>query len=452
MGEIMNIDVFIELVVFQSEGVQRVFDFLEKNRIKHITISPQYFVETGDTNDLRLPPLDLDGQSRELERPLFNGETVKYGRKYLCFAPDETLYAHTTYRPDYRDFDTDFCATVVEEAKKRKIRISVFMPNVPKGGYLPEDLPVDVYGKPQIPKISNEACRNADNAIQYYIALAKDLLRVYHPDEIMLDWMEFTDYFFSDNLLCFCDSCKKRMQHYGFSVERLEQAAKNVFDWVRAQPSAPTCDGMGWNSIWNHICPDISDLFEFKRRTVEERLLAFRAELDAAGGEDVTLLFTGFGLPMNHATGLNQNLCLNQRNIRIQPKAYRFHWGLMVRWYAQELAHINGRTKAEDWISFAKNLLEVHDSSFDLEHFTMPSPDEAGPIDFTSECDKVLETFENSEDKSRASIRIHGYGPVEIFRNRISFASKCGYRNISIQRYGYLCDEKINLLKEYNEP
>lgn len=450
MGEIMNIDVFIELVVFQSEGVQHVFDFLEKNRIKHITISPQYFVETGNMDDLRLPPLDLDGQARELERPLFNGETVKYGKKYLCFTPDETLYTKTPYRPDYRNSDTDFCAEVVQEAKKRGIRVSIFMPNVPKGGYRPEDRPVDVYGKTQIPKISNEACRNSDNVVQYYIALAKDLLRVYHPDEIMLDWMEFTDYFFSDNLLCFCDSCKKKMKRHGYSVERLEQTATDVFDWVRAQSAAPVFEGLGWDGIWNQISPGIKELFAFKRKTVEDLLLTFRDELDAVGGKDVALLFTGFGLPMNKATGLDQNLCGGQKNLRIQSKAYRFHWGLMVRWYAQELAQINGKTLAEDWIPFAKNLLEVQDESLDIEHFRMPSPDEIGPIDFSSECRKVEETLRNATDKSRASIRIHGYGPVEVFTDRVAFAAQCGYQDISVQRYGYLCDAKINSLRKYN--
>lgn len=445
----MNIDVFIELVAFQSEGSRNVFDILEQNKVNQITIAPQYFIETGDENDLRLPPLDLTGQSRELERPLFGGERVKYGQKYLCFKPDESLYTKTVYRPKYMLFQNDYCAEVINEARKRKMKVSVFLPNVPDGGYLNEHLPVDVFGKTQKPKISNEACRNSDDVREYYIALAKNLIRVYRPDEIMIDWIEFTDYFFSDNLLCFCSDCRKRMTRYGYSVEKLETAARNVFDWIKTQTEVPSFEGLDWNGIWDVICQDIRQLFEFKKKSVEDFILVCRNEIDDAGWKDVDLLFTGFGLPMNKATGLCQNLLSDYRTIRIQPKSYRFHWGLMVGWYAQELVAINGKTEPDDWVPFVKNLLEVTDPSSKAGDFCMPEPDKIGPIDFSSESAKVRETYADAVMKDKASIRLHGYAPVDIFRRRLECARDCGYENISIQRYGYMCDEKIMMLKEF---
>jgi hypothetical protein len=447
-GVFMNIDMFIELVVFQSEGIANVFDFLQKNGINYITLSPQYFIETGDTQDLRLPPLDLDGQSRVLERPLFNGKRVQYGKKYFCFQPDETLYQNTTYRPNCKKFDSDFCMEVVQEARRRNIQVSLFMPNVPKNGYQKKDMPISCDGKQITPKISNEACRNVENVINYYAALMKDLYQTYKPDEIMLDWMEFTNYFFSDNLICFCDSCKTKMERYGYSVQEFENSVQEIYTWVKEQYPAPVCEGLGWDMIWKRMSPGISALFEFKRKSCDELIARLRSELDIFGGKATRLLFTGFGPPMNRSTGLNPS-CNNSETVRIQLKSYRFHWGLMVRWYSEELATINCKTSANDWIPFVKNLLEVEDSSSTLTDFTMPEPNEFGPIEFVSECNKVKQIFEDSADKQRVSVRLHGYGPIDLFRNRMQFAKECGYQNISIQRYGYLCDEKISLLQEY---
>lgn len=443
----MNIDVFIELVVFQSEGIKPVFDFLEANKIRNITISPEYFVETGDVRDLRLPPLDLDGEDRVLERPLFNGETVKYGKRFLCFEPAERLYSDTSYRPSYQLSDIDYCALVLQEAEKRDIKVALFMPNVPKDGYRADDFPVDVEGVMQIPKISNQACINSKNVSNYYLSLAKDLIQTYQPSMLMIDWMEFTNYFFSDNLLCFCDSCKKKMTLLNYDVKKLENAAREAFTWIKAQESVPAVDGLGWKEIWTIMSPDILYLFKFKRKSVESIVATIRKQLDAFGKSDVELLFTGFCLPMNIGTGFDFTLSNSIENVLLQPKAYRFHWGLMVRWYSEELAKINGKTIANDWIPFVKNLLEVTDSSNEFEYFKMPSPTEVGPIDFDSECKKIASVLELVGNTEKASFRVHGYGTTDIFKQRIAYARRCGYKNISIQRYGYLCDDKIISLK-----
>lgn len=441
---------FIELVVFQSEGITTVFDFLEANNIKKITISPEYFVETGNVNDLRLPPLDLDGQDRVLERPLFNGETVKYGKKFLCFTPDEKLYAGTSYRPAYQNSEVDYCALVLQEAKKRSIKVSIFMPNVPKGGYSANDFPVSAEGNVQVPKISNQGCINSYNVANYYVSLAKDLVQVYNPSMIMIDWMEFTNYFFSDNFLCFCDSCKDKMHHFGYDVSTLENSVYRAIEWVKTQKSVPKSEGLGWNSIWATISPDIIGLFDFKRKSVESIISQIRKALDEFDKSDVELLFTGFCLPMNIGTGFDFTLSKSFDKVFLQPKAYRFHWGLMVRWYSEELAKINGKTSPNDWIPFVKNLLQVTDDSDEIDFFKMPSPTEVGPIDFSSECKKIDAVYGMIEDKEKASFRVHGYGTIDIFKQRIAYAKKCGFKSISIQRYGYLCDEKILSLKEIN--
>ena len=441
VGVHMKVDMFVELVAFQSEGIDTLLDNLEKNHIKEITIEPRFFIETGNPSDLRLPPLDLDGSNRKLERPLFGGNDVKYGKKYFCFIPDEHLFSSTVYRPDCKSFNIDFCKEVVLRAKARGFRINIFVPPVPKGGYDEKDYDVTVDGRKVLPAISKEACRNSEDVINYYVALANNLIKEYNPDGLMFDWIEYTNYAFSDNFLCFCGNCTGKMEEYGYSVEHLRSIVLSVYDWVRNVDHLPSFDGMDAHDIWKSINPDIHEFFKFKQESIYNTIIYIRNRIE----KTVELLFTGFAPPMNKATGLLPVFSDAGLNIRVQPKMYRFHWAMMVNWYASELYSLNSGVPLSDWICFVKKLLEVTDPSCDIRHYVMPSPGEVGALDIDDERMKMKCSFEK-DSNCLQTVRLHGYATDEEFEQRVSFAKAFSYERVSIQRYGYLSDEKIAML------
>lgn len=440
----MNVDMFIELVVFQSEGIDKVFNQLAKINIKEITIEPMFFFETGNKNDLRLPPLDMDGSNRKLARPIFGSSDVKYGKKYFCFKPDEKLFANTSYRPECMEMDEDFCLKVITRAKELGFKVNIFIPTKPKNGYLPSDLPLDINGNQIVPKISKEACRNSSNVLNYFIGLSKAIIDRYSPDGIMIDWIEYTNYFFSDNFICFCPNCINEMISLGYNPKVLKDAVLQCYEWVKNLERIPDISNFDSYEIWNMISPNIVKLFEFKQKTIKRKIQVIREEIP----NHVSLLFTGFAPPMNSSTGLLPEFSNFENKVFIQPKMYRFHWGMMVSWYAKELYELNSNIPIEDWVMFSKKLLEVSDDSNDINKFTMPSPDNEGPLNQIDEKNKMKKSFDNfSNIEKEASVRLHGYATLEEFAKRIQWASMYKIKEISVQRYGYLTDEKLDLFK-----
>ena len=117
----------------------------------------------------------------------------------------------------------------------------------------------------------------------------------------------------------------------------------------------------------------------------------------------------------------------------------------MTKWYAEELAGINGKISPDRWLPFVKSMLGVTDLSDSISHYNMPGPDEIGAIDYQSELEKISEIERLGQ--IGVTYRIHGYGPEELFSRRISRANASSISMCSVQRYGYLSDNKLAMLR-----
>jgi hypothetical protein len=443
----MKVDMLSELVVFQSEGIDQVFDNLQKHSIDSLTITPFFFDETGDKSDLRLPPLDLEGSSRELDRPLWGGDRVKYGKNRLLFKPKDEYYGNSPYRPPWVESDNDLCKQVVEEAKKRGLPINIVIPGNPTLKILDRDYPRDIHGQVQIPKISKKGCINSPNIREYYTGSVRNIIERYQPDGIFIDWIEYTNYYFSDNLVCFCDNCRAYAKELNFDFEAMKQSVEEAINWIKNLDKVPDVSLINWESIWRMMSPGMENLFEFKAKSCQ-RFIQDIQRIPELKNSNRTIIFPGFAPPMNQGTGFHYELLVDSSpNVLIQPKAYRFHWGMMVKWYAQELSEINGKTKPEEWLGFVKNLLELNDNHTEISDFRMPDPDEVGPITLDCEFKKMDEALIGITDLNKISFRLHGYGPVEVFKKRCTHAEKSAYKRVDIQRYGYTSENKLDHLK-----
>ena len=445
----MDYEMYFDLVDFQYNDIDSVLDAMKGIGIHRIAVSSQAFMETGNPADNRLPPLDLDGEKRVLERPFPDGSHVKYGRRYLPFEPDLSLFKNTTYKPSSSMIPSgkipcDVLENVFRKAKDKGISVTISIPSEKVSGHI-DDYPIDPFGKEHIPQISGKGCINSGNVLNYYIAMSSEIVKRYHPDRIMLDWVEYTNYFFSDNLICFCPDCEKKAIGHGFDFEKMRNSASKVFSSIASMDNVPDADGKGWMEIWESLSPGISELFRFKTQSCMDFVSAIRASLDAIGAYDTGIQISCFAPPMNIGTGLDYaKLASISPTIEIQPKIYRFHWALMTKWYAEELAGINGKISPDRWLPFVKSMLGVTDSSDSISHYNMPGPDEIGAIDYQSELEKISEIERLGQ--TGVTYRIHGYGPEELFSRRISRANAGSISMCSVQRYGYLSDNKLAML------
>lgn len=446
----MDYEMYFDLVDFQYNDIDSILDSMKKIGVHRMAVSSLAFKETGNASDNRLPPLDIDGEERILERPFPDGSHVKYGKRYLPFSPDMERFNNTTYKPvsslmRYTLDSNDILKDVVIKAKNKGISVTISIPSEGISGHI-DDYPIDPFGKEHILQISRKGCINSANVVNYYIAMIGEIVKRYHPDRIMLDWVEYTNYFFSDNLVCFCPHCKKKAIDYGFDLKKMQDAALNVFRNISSMNQVPISGGKEWIEIWETISPGISELFRFKAQACIDFVSTIRGFLDSIGASDTGIQISCFAPPMNIGTGLDYSrVAAISQTIEVQPKMYRFHWALMVKWYAEELAKINDHIKPEEWIPFVKDLLRVTDTSCMLNHYKMPGPKEFGAIDYQCELEKISAV--EKAGQSGITYRIHGYGPDELFRKRVIRANESSIDLCSVQRYGYLSDNKLAMLR-----
>lgn len=434
----------------QYEGIETVLtNVQELAQINHIFLEPKCFIETGDPSDPRLPPLDLDGSDRVLERPL-SGKKELYGHLVFPFELTESLYAGTPYRPAHHVFETDLIAEAVASARARDMKISMMLSLAKPPGLAEEDYPVLPSGERRLPAISQKGCINNPKVAQYGLGLLLDVVRRYQPDGIFVDWLEYTNYHFEDNLLCFCKHCHRRADQLGFDFERMRQAALSVLKWVRNASLDDIAPAGSWESTWERMSPGVAQFFEFKARSVKAYVESLRSELDRSGFSHTHLNVAGFAPPMNKGTGMDYStISALSGQISSVTKLYRFHWGLMVGWYANQLAQLNHRIPADAWVPFVLDMLELEgDNGFGVEHYRMPRPDEIGPLKLENENRKLREALELASSPRRMTPLLHAYCPREVFRERIATALASDAWTIGIQRYGYTGDEKLKDIGE----
>jgi hypothetical protein len=429
----------------QYEGIETVLtNVQELANINHIFLEPKCFIETGDRSDPRLPPLDLDGSDRVLERPL-SGKKELYGNLVFPFEITESLYAGTPYRPMHHVFETDLIAEAVASARARDMKISMMLSLAKPPGLAEDDYPVMPSGERRLPAISQKGCINNPKVARYGLGLLLDVVKRYQPDGIFVDWLEYTNYHFEDNLLCFCKHCQQKAHQMGFDFEEMRGAALSVLAWVRNASLDDIAPAGNWESTWECMSPGIEQFFEFKARSVQTYVESLVYELNKSGFGQIHLYVAGFAPPMNKGTGMDYSRVSGlSSKISNVTKLYRFHWGLMVGWYANQLAELNRRIPADAWIPFVLDMLELEgDNGFGVEHYRMPRPNEIGPLKMENEDRKLKKALELASSPRRMVPLLHAYCPREVFQKRIAIALASDAETIGIQRYGYTGDKKL---------
>ena len=261
----------------------------------------------------------------------------------------------------------------------------------------------------------------------------------------LLDWLEYTNYHFEDNLLCFCDHCKIKAAELGFDFNYMRQAAVSALERVKNASIDDITPAGGWNLAWERISPNIAVLFDFKAKSVESYIKSLRERLEKHGFGDTPLYISGFAPPMNKGTGMDYGFVTGlSNNVMSAGKLYRFHWALMVGWYAEYLSQINKKIAANDWIPFVLDMLELKEETIHgVEHYRMPRPGEVGPLEIENEKYKLEKMLELASVEDRVIPLVHAYCPKGLFRRRIAEALNSDAGGMIIQRYGYASDEKL---------
>lgn len=432
------------LEAFQAGGIEQVISrIVQLSHADEVTITPYSFQQTGIETDARTPALDVDGEARELERPLW-GRKVLYGKYRLSYAIDERLYSDTRYRPPYDPIQLDLAGQVGAALRAAGLGFNIHDPIFRPPQLDPDCSLEDAGGVRREAFLSGVGCLNNPEVRSYASAFVLDLAQHYRPDGLSLDWVEFTPYRLEDCLLCHCVHCQQLQEELGFDSRQTRISAANVFEKVREKGPVGLGKPTGWGDAWSRLDDGVASLFEFKRLSVVRFVKGLRDLLVSRGLGHLKLRLPGFAWPMCIASGLDYTLAGQLPNVVVETKMYRFHWGLMVRWYANDLSLIHGNSSPADWVPFVLGMLELESGDLSYDKFRMPRPDEIGAISLETERKKqecALEAV--GANRRNLGVRVHGYGPRPMFQDRLKTAALEGFSEIGVQRFGYLSDEKL---------
>jgi hypothetical protein len=125
------------------------------------------------------------------------------------------------------------------------------------------------------------------------------------------------------------------------------------------------------------------------------------------------------------------------------------HWGMMVRFYADQLSAANTGLDPERLLAAIIRLLDLTDPGDPLDpaSWRYPEPDERHPGGLRAQLRKI-EVAQAAAGDTPVYTLAHGYGPIEDFRRRLQVARDASPHGVWFNRYGYLGDEKLSAMAD----
>jgi len=456
-----------------SEGLDTVLDTIAHTGANALSTSLGVAVPGQSGAGTREPPLDVAGQARLLDRPLW-GQRELYLQGFNPHEADPALWADVGYPapavapPEYRQ---DLPRQIIDGARARgltaHIQLSLYtLPGAP-GGQSPEsghgggtstDRPQRITGDIADRVVAGHGCLNNPRVRALGQARLLEAVRHYADvDSIFLDWAEYTCYFLEDCFVCFCPHCRAAAIAAGYDWARMEHDARALWDRLHrltASDLRRTTDTADWPFALAGgalAYPGVVDLLRFKAETARAAIAELRATLDAAGGRGIVLEANGFAPPWCAITGMDYGL-VGQVAGATRCKLFTFHWPMITRWWSETLLAWNPSLDEGSVLRAVTAALDlpapVGEHRRTLAAYGMPRPDEPHPITMEALTRKLNQAVALAGAGAPCQAYVHSYRPADKFARVLAAAEASTAQGCWVQRYGYLSDEKLGILRD----
>lgn len=465
-GKVVGVTVMPEYL--QSEGVQAVVDRLIERGVTAIATSPYGMELADERTGVREPPIDAGaGRVRVLDRPLW-GHRQLWIRTVPSFAPDRKLYAGLRYQPPEAEDATFLAGRVVDDLIMRArarglevyLQVQAAIPpgyRVQCGGPQQDDLPRMPDGRVPRGRVDNNGTLASEHIVRYAFALTYDLLRRYVVDGIRFDWPEFPPYSLDSVFVDFSDHAQAVARRMGLDFEAMRHDAMLLYDrlhgsltdgdlhqWIEYAENRRNGNGHDWP--WADQYPAVAEWLQLKAALVGQMLEQLRTAVRGASGNRAKLSITAFPPPWSVLSGMHFGVVRHWVD-EVAVKLYGMHWAMMVRSYADQLLQANPGLSRELLVRALVRGLDLLDGDDipPLEQWHYPGPDEPHWMGDGAQRRKLQEAQAANGDGSVVAL-VHAYGPVEDFRRRLQTAWQASPNGVWINRYGYLSDEKLDVI------
>lgn len=456
-----------------SEGVATVLDAIAATGANAIGLPTNVVVESSPEEGLREPPLDLEGERRVLDRPLW-GKHALHVQRYPVHAPDINLWRDLPWNPPSaapEPIRIDFPRQAIEGARARNLRVyAQLAPYVIPGAVGGQDSltgsgalrneyrPQRFVGGPNPDAITFTGCLNHPVVRELGRVRVRELLRHYGDvDGLSLDWVEYPVYLADKLFTCFCGHCRIQAQALGYDWETITSAVRVLWDSIHTltpDQLHALAESGDWGDLISdpdHIQAGIRAWLDFKTESVALALKDIRETMDDAGCRDMLLSTNGFCLPWGRMSGAayppGDNGVDSQR-----VKLYSFHWHMMVRWWSETLllwnrgSQITPADMTAAVLSLFGMVLQDAPDNVTPEFFGMPAPADSHNLTPGSYTYRLENALARHDNQAPMLPLIHGYRSTESFASLLETIRPYTREGLWVQRYGYLNDDKLAAL------
>ncbi len=458
----MNTGVTVLPEHFQNEGVESVVERLAAAGVNRIATSPYVMEPSDDPTAGREPPIDAGaGAVRLLDRPLWGKRELTVNTA-PSFTPFKPLYRGLRYQPAAPTALTAREGNVIlkfmRAAQSRHIQtwlqVQAAIPpgyRVQFGGPVDDDKPRLPDGRVPPRRLANNGSLASPHIVNYTLALARDLVRSYPDvDGFRFDWPEYPPYFLDDVFLDFGPHCQAAATRLGFNFARMKSDVLALYQLLhggltnRHLERALAADSARYPFLGMLIDrPGILDWLRFKSALVADLARRLREAIPAR----IALGFGVFPPPFAAVSGMNY-AALAPHASELHCKLYTMHWPVIFRFYGDALIAANPGLDEKLLVEALSQWLDIQDPPYlpRLADYRYPEPDEAHPVGQQAQIRKVRDA-QLAAGKTPVYSFVHGYGPVNDFARRLAAGRSASTHGVWVNRYGYLRNEKIELLR-----
>jgi hypothetical protein len=452
----------------QSEGVDGVLkNLIDRAGVNAVTTSPYVMEPSDEASGSREPPIDAGaGSVRLLDRSLF-GKRELWVRTAPSFTPNRAVYQGLRYQPPEPDALTrregGKVADFIKQAKASGLKVYLQVQSASPPGYrvqfsgvLDEDQPRNF--KNEIPprRVDKNGSLASPHIVDYTSAMLIDLVQQFPQiDGFRIDWPEYPPYFLDVLFLDYSVHAKAASERLGYSFEKMRDAAQRLHDKLfgkltnRDLEQVLEGDDGRFAILAGAIeSPGFVDAMNFRAQLVRELIGKARQGLNQAGAGHVELVPNAFPPPWNLMSGFPYG-GWGTTISGFSVKQYAMHWAMMVRFYGDALLADNPGLDESLLVRALVKLLDIADDEGlpHLSGYRYPEPHEPHPCGTEALKRKIRQTQAVAGETPVFALA-HGYGSVDDFRRRLTAANEASNHGFWINRYGYLSDEKLDIVRQ----
>ena len=452
----------------QYEGAEAVLDNLMEAGVNTVSTAPMVVRPTDDPAEGRREPPDDGGEGmvREVDRPIWGKHSLQL-KTSPSFVSNGSLYRGLKYAaPKADDLTADQGKVIGKFLKKAKSRgletyLQVQICHIPSIDSENSDTPDETDDLPVLPngefprkRMMHFSTIASDDIQDYFCAFAKDVLEAYpDADGLLLDRAEQSFYTVGDAFVDFGPGAKKKAGELGFDFEAMRGAADRLYrrlesisndDLRRLQTPADLAYEMA--TLFRSE-PALAEVLRFRTAVSDGYLRKIRAAVTTVS-PDKKLLPAVFPPPMSLITGVDFEKYADSVDA-VLIKFFTMHWPLIVTNWSKELKGLNPDLDEGLLVRALSTIFGMEESGFGstIADYAYPAPDQPHRAGSEQIVRKIETAIADAKGKTPVIPSAHGYGPFDDAKRRLTRVWETSTSGMWINRYGYLSDEKLEMLK-----